>query len=138
MNTVNNENDFLKNISKGKWDKVLEDISKMYLPKEKLIFLYEQIIFEMIELREIDTAKELFKLEIISNLQFEDEKRYEHISRCIEHPYFDSTIVYEDGSNKERRRNELVNLLSNEICCVESNRLLVLLGEALKWEEHIV
>lgn len=134
MNTVPNHANFLSNISKGRWNLVLEQISKMYIPKEKLIFLYEQIIYEMVELREIDTAKELFQTSVMKELLDTDQTHYFHINEIIESPFFDSSKVYE-GTSKSKRRNAIITLLSNEISSVPANRLMTIIGESLKWRK---
>lgn len=134
MNTVPDLANFLSNITKGRWNLVLEQTSKMYIPKEKLVFLYEQIIYEMVELREIDTAKELFSTPVMKELLDTDQAHYFHINEIIESPFFESTKVYE-GTSKSKRRTALINLLSNEISSVPPNRLMTIIGESLKWRK---
>ena len=57
---VDNLENFISDIHNGRWDAVLSQVSSLQLPREKLIALYEQVILELIELREIDLAREVF------------------------------------------------------------------------------
>lgn len=43
----------------GRWDLVLNQVSSLQLPKDKLMTLYEQVVFELLEARENDLAKEV-------------------------------------------------------------------------------
>lgn len=44
----------------GRWDSVLAQTSSLQLPRDKLISLYEQVFFELLESGERDLAKEVF------------------------------------------------------------------------------
>jgi WD40 repeat-containing protein SMU1 len=50
------------------WDVVLSGVACMRLPIGKMIDLYEQIVIEMVEMREIDTARALMKGATVSQL----------------------------------------------------------------------
>eukprot|EP00658_Telonema_sp_P-2_P054616 TRINITY_DN4344_c0_g1_i3.p1 TRINITY_DN4344_c0_g1~~TRINITY_DN4344_c0_g1_i3.p1 ORF type:complete len:163 (-),score=44.86 TRINITY_DN4344_c0_g1_i3:21-509(-) len=61
MNTVSSVETFVADINAGQWDKVLQSMQLLDLPPAKVADLYEQIVIEMIEMREIDTARAILR-----------------------------------------------------------------------------
>jgi hypothetical protein len=82
LNTVDNVDQFLQDINQGRWDAVLPQITHLRLPTEKLYDLYEQIVCEMIEMRETDTARAMLRtMKAFKRLQKDDAERFMRLDR---------------------------------------------------------
>ena len=61
LNTVENLDGLVADVQQGRWDAVMSTIATLKLSPKLLEELYEQLVLEMIELRELDTAKQLLR-----------------------------------------------------------------------------
>merc|ERR1719174_772055 len=69
-------------------------------------------------------------------LRTTDSLRFANLEGLVGKPYFDARDAYPGGSGREHRRHQLAAALRPHVSAVPPSRLLALLGQALKWQQH--
>lgn len=137
LNTVDNVESFVADINSGRWDAVLPVVAQLEVPRTTLEALYEQVVIELAEVGEVEAAAALLRQSaVLAAMKRDTPERHLRLDRLVQHgAQFDPREAY-GGVPKERRRAEVARLLSREVSVVPPSRLLTLIGQALKWQQH--
>lgn len=136
LNTVDDADEFLGRIKEGKWDQVLLEVASLDLPVTKVQALHELVVLELIELREVETARSLLRQsEPLSLLRSEDEDKYIELEKACSRTVVDVKQLY-GGMSRQKRRNMVAKMMKGEVRSVPPSRLMVLIGQAIKWQRQ--
>mmetsp|Transcript_66963 Transcript_66963/g.187171 ORF Transcript_66963/g.187171 Transcript_66963/m.187171 type:complete len:525 (-) Transcript_66963:45-1619(-) len=136
LNTVDSLDGLMGDINHGRWDIVLQAVSYLSMPDAIMQDLYIQIILELAEVRETDLAQQLLRETApMMAMKQETPERYLRLEALLKKSYFDPREAY-DGLPKEKRRSEVAQAMGKHISVAPPSRLLVLVGQAMKWQQH--
>jgi WD40 repeat-containing protein SMU1 len=136
LNTVDDADEFVGRIKEGKWDQVLLEVASLDLPVAKVQALHELIVLELIELREVETARSLLRQsEPLSLLRSENEDKYIELEKACNRTVVDVKQLY-GGMSRQKRRNMVAKMMKGEVRSVPPSRLMVLIGQAIKWQRQ--
>ncbi|BAM38722.1 uncharacterized protein TOT_010000190 [Theileria orientalis strain Shintoku] len=146
LNSVSNIESLIADAQMGRWSQVLDAIDTMKLSQDTLYKLYDQIVRELVDLKESKLA--LLLLESCTpliSMQKTDPDNYRRLLDLCRNRPSDSKEIYAglstDSSHqhltKEKKRNIVAEALAKDIEYVPQSRLLALIGMALKWQNHL-
>uniref|UniRef100_A0A0G4FBY7 CTLH domain-containing protein n=1 Tax=Chromera velia CCMP2878 TaxID=1169474 RepID=A0A0G4FBY7_9ALVE len=135
LNTVDSIEQFLSDVNHGRWDIVLQLASTMSLRQSTIFDLYEEVVLELLELRESEVAAQMLRetapLQKMREQQNDRFKRLERLAAKTSIP--DPRELYE-GMPKDKRRGAIAQALVEEVDEAPPSRLLSLIGQAVKWQ----
>lgn len=138
LNSIDNPDALAADIRNGRWDSVLEQVAALEIPPAHLFDLYEQIVVELLELRELETARVMLRQSAPLRLMAEAQpQRFRSLERLAASPAFDSRDYYATlYTTREKRRAQIAARLAQLVPASRPSRLLELLGHALRWEQY--
>ncbi|KAJ1646351.1 hypothetical protein LPJ64_002150 [Coemansia asiatica] len=138
LNTVDSIDAFKDDIVKGHWDVVLTNVEHANIPHAKLVDLYEQIVIELVELQDIGPARALLRqTEPMEIMRRNQPERYLKLEKLLSQNTPDSSInAYRRTEGNQARRLKIAQKLVYEVNTAPPNRLLTLLGQAIKWQQQ--
>jgi len=138
LNTVDSVPKLTADVIHGKWDAVLEALSTVKISGKVQADLFEQIVLELAEIQDIETAKEMLKkCPVFTHMKKANPNRYLRLTNICNKHYFDPLDVYPVGSSKEVQRQKLATAMKREVFTVPPSRLLSLVSQALKWQQYL-
>ena len=138
LNAVDSVESFRAAILDGRWDAVLPEVVHFTLPPPLLSSLYEQVVLELIELREVDAARSLLRgCAPLAALRVDAPPRHARLEALLVHPRFAAEDAWPPGSGgRGAARSALADALCAAVVCARPARLVTLLGHALRWQRH--
>lgn len=127
----------IASILAGRWDAVLQALAPLQLEARLLLPLYEHVFLELAEAGEVDAARLILRQsEPLGLLRREDETRYVKLENALSTATLSKTAgaAVDLVLRKQSKRARLAQDLAAHVSSVPAGRLLVLLGEALRFE----
>ena len=150
LNSLDQPSELVAAIRAGQWDQVLPMIYDLRLPYALLADLYEQIIFELVEGREVEAAGQLIAQgrtegqditsdqhgrAVMHRMRMDEPQRYFRLESIVRSPHFDRDQVYQEGMTRDKRRTQIARALVAQLHDAPSSRLLSLLSQALRYQQ---
>ncbi|KXN74126.1 MGC81475 protein-like protein [Conidiobolus coronatus NRRL 28638] len=128
--------DLLKSqILNGEWDSVINSLKDANLSNQTLIELYEEMIFDLLEIGDLSTARTLLRQsEPMNQLLESNESRYLKIEGFLSRTEFDSSLYLPKGVTKEENRKNIAEKICKELSNIPPSRLLTLLNQSLTYQ----
>lgn len=135
LNAVESVDSLASDILHGRWDRVLQQSKALECSAAAMMDLYELVALDMMEAQESDVAVQLLRnTPVLATMKKTQPERYLRLEKLAQRAIFDPTEAYA-GLSKQKRRDDVAQVFCNEVSTVEPSRLLVLLGQALKWQQ---
>jgi WD40 repeat-containing protein SMU1 len=139
LNMLERPEGFVADVYAGRWDAVLPVLSTLRLPPRVLQALYEQIVRELVDANEVDAARAVLRgvLPLVL-LRGEDGEAYARLEALVARGGGGggSGGGAGVGAAHAAARAAIARSILEHADTAPPSRLLMLLGQALKWQAH--
>uniref|UniRef100_M4BA10 WD40 repeat-containing protein SMU1 n=1 Tax=Hyaloperonospora arabidopsidis (strain Emoy2) TaxID=559515 RepID=M4BA10_HYAAE len=132
LDAVDSVESLISDITNGRWDLVLQQTQTLSVAPAVLTDLYELVVLELLDAQEQDVADALLRqTPVLVAMKTTQPERFKR----LEEGRGDILMKKAHGTSRQARREEVAQMVRSAVSTVEPSRLLVLLGQALKWQE---
>ena len=132
LDAVDSVESLISDITNGRWDLVLQQTQTLSVAPAVLTDLYELVVLELLDAQEQDVADALLRqTPVLVAMKTTQPERFKR----LEEGRGDILMKKAHGTSRQARRKEVAQMVRSAVSTVEPSRLLVLLGQALKWQE---
>lgn len=136
LDTVDSLDGLMSDINHGRWDMVLQAASYLRLPNSVQHDLYAQVVLELAELKDLETAQHLMRETApMVEMKQDTPERWIRLDAQIKKTHFDPHAAYE-GMTKEKKRSAIAQAVQKHVTVAPPSRLLAMVGQAMKWQQH--
>ncbi|KAK1442059.1 wd40 repeat-containing protein smu1 [Babesia gibsoni] len=143
LNSVPNVDSVVADAQMGRWNQVLDVVDTMKLSQETLFKLYDQVVRELVDLKEAKLATLLLENAIpLKEMEREEPETYRKLADLCRKRPAESREIYagvdmQQHLTKDKRRALVAEGLRKDIDSVPSSRLTAIIGMAMKWQHHV-
>jgi len=131
---VSNKTKLSQQCLDGKWQQVLNEVTDLSLPQDVLFLLYEQVVLELIEKRDVALAQDFLKgAPALLSLKLHREQRYMKLEYLCRLSNVTAKELYEPCDSREDRRLQVSHALSGAVSTMAPDMLLNLLHDGIKY-----
>jgi WD40 repeat-containing protein SMU1 len=138
LNVLERPEAFTADVCAGRWDAVLPVLPTLRLPPRVLQSLYEQIVRELVDANEADAARAVLRGVLpLALLRGEDGEAYARLEALVARGGGGGGGGGAGGgAARAAARAAIARSIVEHADAAPPSRLLVLLGQALKWQAH--
>ncbi|GIX66116.1 WD-40 repeat protein [Babesia caballi] len=143
LNSVPSVDSLVADAQMGRWNQVLDAVDTMALSQETLFKLYEQVVRELVDLKESKLATAVLENAVpLREMEREDPEKYRILEELCRKRPLETREIYagadgQHGLTRDKRRAIVAEALKGEIDSVPPSRLTALIGMAMKWQQNV-
>jgi WD40 repeat-containing protein SMU1 len=122
----------------SRWDVVLPLLTKLRIPEQKIIKLYEHVMFDLAMLHELDAAKTILHYSpTLMQLQRDQPERHLRLAELVSGISSSFRQESDCAFFRTEDREALANDILKDVDGSKPASVLSLLNQSLKWQRHV-